>query len=175
LDQDLTVGRVFKFNLKCLKCSVEVNGKVMRQSSQKEELNGYGVMFVKLTDAEKMGINAIIKDLEKGGARDFSREGDGTVPADSEVAERTHQRKTAARYKLLHEAILTSEIRIREQAKNKYHPHFFMEYIAAALIGYTNRMRMSVIGSLVKILWAPKSGIRLMMEPRRILDTGDKT
>jgi len=67
------------------------------------------------------------------------------------------------------------EIRIREQAKNKYHPHFFMEYIAAALIGYTNRMRMSVIGSLVKILWAPKSGIRLMMEPRRILDTGDKT
>ncbi|MCK5094373.1 MAG: PilZ domain-containing protein [Spirochaetes bacterium] len=109
LDQDLTVGRVFKFNLKCLKCSVEVNGKVMRKSSRKEELNGYGVMFVKLTDAEKMGINALIKDLEKGGARDFSREGDGAVPAGSEAAELTHQRKTAARYKLLHEAILTSE------------------------------------------------------------------
>ncbi|MCK4804314.1 MAG: PilZ domain-containing protein [Spirochaetes bacterium] len=109
LDQDLTVGRVFKFNLKCLKCSVEVNGKVMRKSSRKEELNGYGVMFVKLTDAEKMGINALIKDLEKGGARDFSREGDGAVPAGSEAAELTHQRKTAARYKLLHEAILTGE------------------------------------------------------------------
>ncbi len=109
LDQNLTVGRIYKFNLKCLKCSVEVNGKVMRKASRKEELNGYGVMFVKLTDAEKMGINALIKDLEKGGARDFSREGDGAVPAGSEAAELTHQRKTAARYKLLHEAILTSE------------------------------------------------------------------
>ncbi len=109
LDQDLTVGRIYNFNLKCLKCSVEVNGKVMRKASRKEELNGYGVMFVKLTDAEKMGINALIKDLEKGGARDFSRGGEGAVPAGSEAAELTHQRKTAARYKLLHEAILTGE------------------------------------------------------------------
>ncbi len=109
LDQNLTIGRIYKFNLKCLKCSVEVNGKVMRKASQKEKLNGYGVMFVKLTDEEKMGINALMNDLEKGGTRDFSREGEGTVPAGSEAAERTHQRKTAARYKLLHEAILTSE------------------------------------------------------------------
>lgn len=109
LDQDLTVGRIYKFNLKCLKCSVEANGKVMRKASRKEELNGYGVMFVKLTDTEKMGINALIKYLEKGGARDFSREGEGAVPAGSEAAELTRKRKTAARYKLLHEAILTSE------------------------------------------------------------------
>lgn len=108
-ERDLTVGRVYKFNLKCLKHSVEVNGKVMRKASQKEELNGYGIMFVKLTDAEKMGISSLIEDLEKGGTRDFSREVKGAVPEGSEVTELTHQRKTAARYKLIHEAVLTGE------------------------------------------------------------------
>lgn len=103
-DTSLSLGQVYTFDLKCLKRSVKVSGKVMRKSTEKEGYNGLGIMFVRLTKKEKTGINTIIKDLEKGGLRDSSRD---RAAAETGETGRPELRPTASRYTLAHDAVLS--------------------------------------------------------------------
>lgn len=102
----LSLGQVYTFDLKCWKHSVDVSGKVMRKSTEKEGYNEFGIMFVRLTEKEKTGINIIIKDLEKGGLRDSSR--DQAAGETGKTGPELHQQKTASRYTLAHDAVLSS-------------------------------------------------------------------
>jgi hypothetical protein len=106
-DGPLSIGKVYSFNLKCLKRSVNVSGKVMRKSTENEGVRGFGIMFFRLAESGKRGITDIIKDLEKGGLRDFSRKptdasGKGTVAEPEPLP-----RERATRYLLTHEAYLS--------------------------------------------------------------------
>ena len=106
-ENTLSIGKVYSFNLKCLKHSVNVSGKVMRKSTGKEEYNGFGIMFFRLTDLEKTGINLIIKDLEKGGLRDFSRDRAAALLSSAGAGQELQPQKTSTRYILTHEASIS--------------------------------------------------------------------
>jgi c-di-GMP-binding flagellar brake protein YcgR len=107
-ENTLSLGQVYTFDLKCLKRSVKVTGRVMRKSTEKEGYDGFGIMFVRLTENEKTGINSIIKDLEKGGLRDSSRDRAASAGYTEEPGPELHPKKTASRYTLAHDAVLSS-------------------------------------------------------------------
>jgi hypothetical protein len=99
----LQVGSVYEMRIKCMHHSVDLKGKVMRKASPQETHIGYGVMFVKMSDAEKRGIESLIRALEKHRLRNFAR--DVLTPAADEPSQ-PERKETAPRFSLKHSLML---------------------------------------------------------------------
>jgi PilZ domain len=77
---DLTIGKTYPMQIRCLKHTLDVEGKIMRKSAKSEPNEGYGVMFSRLNPLQSAKLDGIIAELERGGLRDFIRDQD-MIPA----------------------------------------------------------------------------------------------
>jgi c-di-GMP-binding flagellar brake protein YcgR len=71
---DLTRGKTYAMHLKCLRHTLDVEGKIMRKSAKSELHKGYGIMFSKMSADQREKLDRIIAELERGDLRDFIRD-----------------------------------------------------------------------------------------------------
>jgi c-di-GMP-binding flagellar brake protein YcgR len=71
---DLAIGQTYSMRLKCLRHTIDVEGRIMRKSQKSEPHEGYGVMFSKMNADQRAKLDGIITELERGGLRDFIRD-----------------------------------------------------------------------------------------------------
>jgi len=69
----LTVGSKYKVTVYWVKNSIDFEVKVIRASSPKEKYNGYGIMFIHITEEQKVFISNMIRELKNAGLDDSLR------------------------------------------------------------------------------------------------------
>jgi hypothetical protein len=106
---DLAVGKTYSMHLKCLRHTIDVEGKIMRKSRMSEPHEGYGVMFSKMNADQRATLDGIITELERGGLRDFIRDQE-MIPsgiAKKDLYEGVSE--TAPRYTIKSKVVLSAE------------------------------------------------------------------
>jgi hypothetical protein len=102
LDKTLVLGNIYTISMRCVGHRIDLKGKAMRRSSTGEGSSRYGMMFVKREKDQKRHLDALIRDLERGGIRDRLREEKTGLALSSEKRTMTRFQKTAPRYTLHH-------------------------------------------------------------------------
>jgi c-di-GMP-binding flagellar brake protein YcgR len=108
---DLPIGKTYTMHLKCLRHTLDVEGKIMRKAAKCEPHEGYGVLFSKMSTEQNQKINQIIDELERGGLRDFIRDQE-MIP--SGILKKTLYEgvtETAPRYNIKSKVVLADENR----------------------------------------------------------------
>lgn len=106
---DLTKGKTYTMHLKCLRNTLDVEGKIMRKSAKSEQHKGYGIMFSKMSADQRKKLDGIIAELERGGLRDFIRDQEMIPSGITKKNLYEGVTETAPRYTIKSKVVLSDE------------------------------------------------------------------